>query len=113
MLKFPFFSFSFQDTPDYLQWDLEIEESNLGGAWLPVRLIRERYWEAAVEENLRNPEEIRREAGKAALQMLEKTFPDEDFVDKWVDYSMIEGDAMIATATAEMERDIARYQKTP
>ena len=113
VIALPFFSWSFQDTPEYLQWDLNVSEVPLGGAWLPVRLIRETYLEAAVEMQEGNADEIRREAARAALQILEKTHPDEDFVDKWVDYSMIEGGIIVATATAEIRRDIARYQKTP
>ncbi len=113
VIALPFFQWSFQDTPDYLQWDMDVQKTQLGGAWLPVRLIREKYMEAALELRMRDADTVCLEAGRSAMQMLEKTYPDEDFVDKWVDYSMIEGDIIVATATAEIRRDIARYQKTP
>lgn len=113
VIALPFLRWSFQDTPDYLQWDMNVQETLLGGAWLPVRLIREEYMEAALELQTRDTDTVCLEAGRGAMQMLEKTYPDEDFVDKWVDYSMIEGDIIVATATAEIRRDIARYQKTP
>lgn len=113
VIALPFLHWSFQDTPDYLQWDLDVQETLLVGAWLPVRIIREKYMEAALELQMRDTDAVCLEAGRGAMQMLEKTYPDEDFVDKWVDYSMIEGDIIVATATAEIRRDIARYQKTP
>ena len=59
-------------------------------------------------------EEIEAQAEALALRRLqEKVGYDEDFVDKWVDYSMIENGDSIATAICERVVDIAQRRDTP
>ena len=53
-------------------------------------------------------EEIRVQAGEIALRKLhEKVGYDEDFVDKWVDYSMIDNEFVYASVVLEVEANIA------
>lgn len=111
VLATPFFSFSFADTPDYLAWDTERKQIPLGGAWIPMYLQREVYWEAALEKGERNIEQAKAEAARAALWALQKAAENEEMVDKWIEFSMIKGDTIVATATAEFLRDIGRYEK--
>lgn len=106
----PFYSLSFTDTPDYLTCDVEKTALPLGGAWAPIWLEKETYAEAALEKTSRDQEEARREAESAALRAVEEALIDDEIVDKWINFSMIEGDSMIAEAVGEAIRDIGRRQ---
>ena len=48
---------------------------------------------------------------ESPLGILQETQNPNEIVDKWIDFSMIEGDTIVVTATAEISRDIGRYQK--
>ena len=111
VLMTPFFSIATAEEPAFLTFDREIENVSLGGAWWPVWLQREKYLEVYLEQNVRNAEEVKQEGKKAALRMLNQYLNPNEIVDKWVDFSMIEGDTIVVTATAEISRDIGRYQK--
>ena len=99
-------------TPDYLVYDLNITRMPLIGAFFPAQIVHETYNEVYLEKQQRDLEEVKREAGIAALRKLNLAlgFHDE-VIDKWVDYSMIEGDLIEAKATAEILREIGRYSK--
>ena len=107
VIKTPFFSLSLQDEPSYLAYDREIEVQRLGGAWLPIWLQREWYLETAQEWETRNTEEAKAEAARLALILLQKRLQNQEVVDKWLEFSMIKGDTIVATATAEIRRDLA------
>ena len=111
VIQTPFFSWTGKETPDFLTCDTEIISLPLGGAWLPVTLKREIFLEAALEKRQREMEEVKREGAEAALRMLRELVNPQETVDKWINFSMIEGDTVAVTATAEIWRDIARYQK--
>ena len=93
---------------DYLVYDLNITRMPLVGAYLPAQIVHETYDEVYLEKQQRDLEEVKREAGIAALRKLNLAlgFHDE-VIDKWVDYCMIEDDTLAATATAEWLMDIA------
>ena len=110
VLAVPYCQWCGQDLPDYLTWDEEITEIPLGGAWVPIWLKRERYAEAALENVPRSMEEIKAEGKKAALFALNRALIDQEVVDKWINFSMIEGDTIVVTATAEISRDIGRQK---
>ena len=110
-LQTPFFSWSSRDIPDFLTFDKEIRELPVGGAWLPVTLIKETYGEAALERGERDAEDVKREGAQAALLLLNQALGADETVDKWLNFSMIEGDTIVVEATAEASRDIGRYQK--
>lgn len=108
----PLYAFWSAEAPNYLASDLSVEDIPLGGAFLPVVLRRERYDEVALQKNERDFEQVKREAGAAALRKLNLAVGfDDEVIDKWLDYSMIDGDKVVATATAEILREIGRYQK--
>lgn len=109
----PGFSLPLASEPDYLTWDLDAQETALGGAWIPICLRRETYYEAAQETGLRSPREAAQEAEKTVLLALQQATIRQEVIDKWTDYSMIEGDTIMVTATAEIRCDIGRYQKNP
>lgn len=106
----PFFSLPLGKEPDFLTWDVERQDQHPGGIWLPVTVRRERYMEIALEEGGRDAESARQEAGKAALRLLHQALYHENIVDKWLEFRMIEGDTIAATATAEIHRNIAVRQ---
>lgn len=110
VIQTPLFSFSFQDPPAYLTYDLEIEEHALGGTFVPLILQKEKYLEAAMEIRARDMEEAKAEAARLALISLQKKIQNYEMVDKWIEFSMIKGDTVVATATAEIRRDIAAPQ---
>ena len=111
VLATPFFSVTTQKEPSFLTFDREMESISLGGAWWPIWLQREKFVEVYLEEGARNPEQVKQEGAKAALRILQETQNPNEIVDKWIDFSMIEGDTIVVTATAEISRDIGRYQK--
>ena len=100
----------FRDTPEYLTWDLERETAPLGGAWLPLTACRETYREAAVVREPRDAEEVKKEGAEAALKLLDGLIREDETVDKWINFCMIEGDTILTEATAEVKRDIGRFQ---
>lgn len=110
VIQTPFFSFSFQPLPEFLTWDLEREQKTVGGVWLPILLSREYYLEAALEKTQRNLEDAKEEAQRLAFTSMAKVLQNEEIVDKWVEFSMINGDTIVAAATAEIRRDIAVCQ---
>ena len=96
--------------------DSEILSSRLplGGLFLPV-MVEKRVYSEVERALIPLPrEEIEAQAEALALRRLqEKVGYDEDFVDKWVDYSMIENGDSIATAICERVVDIAQRRDTP
>lgn len=103
----PFLLLRFGDEPAYLTYDTVRETTPLGGAFFPLTLIQERYLEVALEDRERDAEAARKEAGTLALRKLSAAVLGHEVIDKWVDYSMIGRDHVLATATAEMLSDLA------
>ncbi|MGN0747934.1 MAG: sporulation protein YqfD [Aristaeellaceae bacterium] len=93
----------------YEQEDVAVRTMPLGGLFLPLILRWETHMEASVSVQPREIELLKAEAAVAALHKLrQKTGVADDFVDKWVDYSMIEGEILDAVAYGERIVDIAR-----
>lgn len=111
VLEGPFFSYRYEDAPDYLTWDMETDRTPLGGAWVPLTVRRERYAEAAVEKEPRDAGLAALEAEEAALQKLNERLKNTETVDKWINFRMIEGDTMVAEAAGEIWTDIGRFRK--
>ncbi len=104
----PFFTLGDLETPEFLQYDKTVEIWPIGGAWWPVSLRRETYAEVALSVSPRSEADVKAEAGIAALRALAQKLPaGVEPVDKWVDYCMIEGRMLEATAIAEIQADIA------
>ncbi len=107
LVETPFFSYAKAAPPDYLTSDVTRERTALG-AFLPVYAVRETYRELALEYVPRDEAQCRREAAEIAEFLLLRALrADDEVVDKWVDYSMIGGGSITATATAETLRDVA------
>lgn len=108
VVQTPYFQVGALETPEFLQYDRTVEVWPIGGTWWPVFLRRETFQEAALTIVPRDEAEVKAEAGLAALRALsQKLGAGHEPVDKWVDYCMIEGRMLEATAIAEILADIA------
>ncbi len=104
----PYFQVGEIETPEFLRSDRTVEIWPVGGAWWPVYLHRETFEEVALSIVPREEAQVKAEAGLAALRALsQKLGAGHEPVDKWVDYCMIEGRMLEATAIAEILADIA------
>lgn len=94
------------DSPEFLAYNTYVSTVPVVGSFFPVlrKTITQR--EVSMHYAPRAVEEVRREAETAALQRLKSALYGYEIIDKWVDYCMIEGDALAATATAEWLMDI-------
>lgn len=109
VIETPFFSWTPKEQPSYLTWDCEAETLPLGGAFFPVRLRKETYWETAAERTARNAEEVKKECAAAALRLVSEAVSGDETVDKWINFSMIERDTVRTEAVAEVRREIGRF----
>ena len=108
VVQTPYFQVGTLETPEFLQSDRMVEMWPIGGAWWPVYLRRETFEEVALTVVPRDEADVKAEAGIAALRALsQKIGAGHEPVDKWVDYCMIEGRMLEATAIAEILADIA------
>ncbi|MGN0970796.1 MAG: sporulation protein YqfD [Aristaeellaceae bacterium] len=108
-VSLPWFDLWACEISGYEQEDVSVRTMPLGGLFLPFTIRWETRMEAHVSLQARDPEQLKAEAAVAALRRLrQKTGVADDFVDKWVDYSMIEGEILDAVAYGERMVDIAR-----
>ncbi|MBR0407047.1 MAG: sporulation protein YqfD [Clostridia bacterium] len=106
VIETPVFTWAREDAPDYLTSEKSREAVPIGGAWWPVGLLRETYAEVSLRKESRDLEEAKREGAKAAIFALNQALMNDETVDKWINFSMIEGETITVTATAEIIRDI-------
>lgn len=106
----PFYRYALQAEPEYLTAETEAERLYPIAAWLPIWVERQTIYEVALEENPRDEQALQHESGRLAMQKL-LTFcgGSDEIIDKWLDYSMIEGGNIMAVATAEMQMEIGRF----
>ena len=96
--------------PEYLTDDVEIKRVPLGGCWFPLWYEEALHIESALEKTLRSRGEACAQAGEAAMRRLILMCGGSDeMIDKFLDYSMIDGETVLVTATAELRQDIGRY----
>ena len=108
-VSLPWFDLWVCEPSGYAQEDVSVRTMPLGGLFLPFTIRWETRMEAHVTLAARETEQLKAEAAVAALRRLrQKTGVADDFVDKWVDYSMIEGEILDAVAYGERIVDIAR-----
>lgn len=111
VITIPGCSLAWENDPDYLQSETETARCIIGGAWIPVWLEKRIHYEITLEEQLRNETDTKAEAGTLAMRnLLQICGENDEIVDKFLDYSMIEGENMIATATAELLMDGGQFQ---
>ena len=94
------------DSPDFLAYNTYVSTTPLVGCFFPVFVKNVVRREVSLEYVARSQDEVRREAADAAMLKLKTALYGYEIIDKWVDYCMIEGDTLAATATAEWLMDI-------
>ena len=98
----PLFAYPRQaEAAPYLAWNTYVEKQPVGGCFFPIwqeTITQKEIWQ---QYALRDEETVCREARQAALEKLAETLAAYEIIDKWVDYCMIEGDTITASATAE------------
>lgn len=94
------------EAPEFLAYNTYVSTVPVVGSFFPVlrKTITQR--EVSMHYTPRDEQEVRTEAADAALQRLKSALYGYEIIDKWVDYCMIEGDTLAATATAEWLMDI-------
>jgi len=89
------------------QQDIAIRTMRLGGIFLPLTLREERRIEVTVKRRKRDMTELQAEAEEAALRLLqEKLSTGDEFLTKWVDYSIVDDEILCAQAYGERIADI-------
>ena len=114
VIQTPVGSYCAIEEEGYLVSETDRVSLPLGGTWIPVSVTREERTEVWLEKREREMDSVRAEGEEIAFAALEKAAYPHEIVDKWINCAMIEGDHMIVTATAEIEKDIGRRaQNTP
>lgn len=112
MVALPWFSLWRQGEGRYAQEDVSLRVMPLGGIFLPLSIRWEEHLEAQVTRQKRDEGQLKGEAGVAAMRKLrQKIGLDDDLVDKWVEFSMIESEQVCAVAYGERVIDIARQDR--
>ena len=93
-------------TADFLAFNTYVHHMPIGGVFFPLVWQRIEQREVMLEYAPRSVEQVRAEAAQAALKHLKSRHFGDEIIDKWVDYCMIEGDTLAATATVEWLMDI-------
>ena len=100
-----------EEGPDWLTYDCEAVRTPLGGVWFPVWIERNLYSEVSLEKEALPPDEARMEAGRLAMRkLLDLCGKNDEMIDKFLIFCMIEGDTIQATATAELVADIGAFR---
>lgn len=96
----------------YENQDIQRTSMPLGGLFFPFVFVIEHRMEAEITVKPRTIAAVKAEAEEAALLALRRKidFAD-DFIDKWVDYCMIEGEVMEAVAYGERLMDIGEPRR--
>ena len=80
----------------------------VGGAFLPVGVLRTTHMECILQKAARDEEAVKRLLLDKAQAILEENMPfDARVIDKWADYSMIDSETLYVDVTCELEADIA------
>lgn len=109
MAACPWFSLWKPEPSKFDKEDVSVREIPLGGLFFPLTYRVETRLEAEYAAKPRDLEQLKAEAGIAALRLLrQKIGIHDDLVDKWVDYCMIEGEILEAVGIGERLVDIAR-----
>ncbi len=108
----PWFDLWTMEESEYTHQDMQRKKLTLGGVFLPFTMIEENRMEAELIQSPRNLDDVKAEAGAAALRSLRENMEiDDELVDKWVDYCMIEGEVLEAIAYGERIVDVAQPRR--
>lgn len=107
-VSLPWFDLWKTQTPDFKRYDQHVSRQSLGGIFLPFYVQRSTMAEYRLKQIQKDKAIVIEQAKQAALHRLiaDNAFID-DFVDKWVEYSMIDNEVVCASAYGERIIDIA------
>ena len=78
------------------------------GMFLPLRILRTERTEYTISREMADLQNLKEELARIALENAISGVPEGSvIVDKWIDYSMIEGKGIVARAVVEVESNIA------
>ncbi|MBR6570103.1 MAG: sporulation protein YqfD [Clostridia bacterium] len=97
------------EKPAYLASNLYLTDTPLGGVFFPLFSRTAVYREVSLSYVPRDVQKVRKEAEDAAFKRLKTALFDDEIIDKWVDYCMIEDDILAVTVTAERLVDIGVF----
>ncbi|MGJ4851490.1 sporulation protein YqfD [Bacillota bacterium Meth-B3] len=107
-LRMPGFSLPLTRADGFAEQRVEVERLPIGGLVLPLHIVRTSFIEQERHEVSLDPESVKAEITKTALADALSQLPSGvSPVDKWVDYSMIEGGSVRARAVVEIKLNIA------
>lgn len=106
----PFLSFPLTASPNYLTSEFESHFLPLGGAWFPLQIEKRTVFELYLEPDFPDEAALKAEAARLSLQnLLLSCAENDEIIDKWLYYSMIEGGIISATVTAQVMREIGLF----
>lgn len=112
MVMTPWFPLWQAAESSFVTQDTSITETPLGGLFFPLVVQRQVCYEAKLSQKRRNLEEAKAEAALGAMRKLrEKVGTKDKFIDKWVEYSMIEDEELQAVAIGERLMDIGQRRE--
>jgi hypothetical protein len=107
-LACPFFRLPLISAQPYRLEKTEETFLPVGGLYFPLGVARIRHQELAERQILLNEDAVKREISEKALREAQTKRPQSSTeIDKWVDYSMIEGGGIRARASIELRMNIA------
>lgn len=107
-IECPWFDLWTLDSPAYAHQDVSIVKQPLGGLFIPLTLRSETHLEAEITPRRRELDQVKAEAGIAALRTLRSRIGfDVLLLDKWIEYSIIDDEELCAAAIGEHLIDIA------
>ncbi|MBQ4553281.1 MAG: sporulation protein YqfD [Clostridia bacterium] len=102
-------------SPSYLTEEFESSYLPVGGAWIPLQVEKRTVFELYLQQEAPDEAAIKAEATRLSLQnLLLKCSKNDEIIDKWLYYSMIEGGILSATVTAQVLTEIGLFSpETP
>ena len=102
-------------SPSYLTEEFESSYLPVGGAWIPLQVEKRTVFELYLQQEAPDEAAIKAEAARLSLQnLLLKCSKNDEIIDKWLYYSMIEGGILSATVTAQVLTEIGLFSpETP
>jgi len=105
----PWFDLWLPEPSAFEQEDVSVRTHPLGGIFLPFVFRSETKYEVQTYTRKRDEAQLRSEAGLAAMRKLKMSVENSDeFLTKWVEYSMIDDEVMCALAIGERVIDIGQ-----
>lgn len=111
----PFLQLPLTSTPNYLISEYESEFLPVGGAWLPLQIEKRTVFETYLEEDFADEDALKAEVSRLCLQkLITNCAKNDEIIDKWLYYSMIEGGILSATVKAEVRTELGLFSpETP